>query len=161
MSWTSPRTWVSSELVTSSLLNTHLRDNLLAIFPGGESWTSVAHAGGNFTVPSGSITIASGDQETFRYKRIGKTLFVQLSIASGTISGTPAYIEVLIPGSYTSAAAAQYGSYWYQDNATQASGFALIPSGSTKIRFYKESSGNWQTQTDLLFIRACLAFEVA
>ena len=31
MAWTSPRTWVSSELVTASMLNTHLRDNLLAL----------------------------------------------------------------------------------------------------------------------------------
>lgn len=31
MSWTDPRTWVTNEVVTSSLLNTHLRDNLLAV----------------------------------------------------------------------------------------------------------------------------------
>src|SRR3972149_6051226 len=30
MAWTSPRTWVVSEIVTAALLNTHLRDNLLA-----------------------------------------------------------------------------------------------------------------------------------
>lgn len=28
MAWTDPRTWVTGELVTASLLNTHLRDNL-------------------------------------------------------------------------------------------------------------------------------------
>jgi hypothetical protein len=28
MAWTAPRTWVTSELVTSSILNTHVRDNL-------------------------------------------------------------------------------------------------------------------------------------
>jgi len=31
--WTSPRTWVTSELVTASLLNTHIRDNLLETAP--------------------------------------------------------------------------------------------------------------------------------
>jgi len=30
MSWTAPRTWVAGETVTAALLNTHLRDNLLA-----------------------------------------------------------------------------------------------------------------------------------
>lgn len=30
MSWTNPRTWVTNEVVTSALLNTHIRDNLLA-----------------------------------------------------------------------------------------------------------------------------------
>ena len=29
MSWTAPRTWVASEVVTASLMNTHVRDNLL------------------------------------------------------------------------------------------------------------------------------------
>lgn len=31
MTWTDPRTWVTDEVVTSSLLNTHLRDNLLSL----------------------------------------------------------------------------------------------------------------------------------
>ena len=31
MAWTTPRTWVASELVTATLLNTHLRDNLVAL----------------------------------------------------------------------------------------------------------------------------------
>lgn len=30
MAWTSPRTWVASEIVTAALMNTHVRDNLLA-----------------------------------------------------------------------------------------------------------------------------------
>lgn len=28
MAWTTPRTWVTSELVTASIMNTHVRDNL-------------------------------------------------------------------------------------------------------------------------------------
>lgn len=33
MSWTAPRTWVTGELVTGSLMNTHLRDNMNALLP--------------------------------------------------------------------------------------------------------------------------------
>ena len=29
MSWTAPRTWVTGEVVTAALLNTHVRDNLI------------------------------------------------------------------------------------------------------------------------------------
>lgn len=35
MAWTTPRTWVTSEIVTASQLNTHVRDNLNAVFPLG------------------------------------------------------------------------------------------------------------------------------
>lgn len=33
--WSVPRTWVTGELVTSSLLNTHLRDNMNGVLPVG------------------------------------------------------------------------------------------------------------------------------
>ena len=33
VAWTAPRTWVTAEVVTASLLNTHLRDNMLETAP--------------------------------------------------------------------------------------------------------------------------------
>jgi hypothetical protein len=33
MAWTTPRTWTDGELVDDSILNTHIRDNFLAIGP--------------------------------------------------------------------------------------------------------------------------------
>ena len=33
MAWTAPRTWVTAEVVTAALLNTHVRDNLLQTAP--------------------------------------------------------------------------------------------------------------------------------
>lgn len=35
MSWTAPRTWTLGELVTASMLNTHVRDNLIELRAGG------------------------------------------------------------------------------------------------------------------------------
>lgn len=35
MTWTAPRTWVTGEVVTSTIMNTHLRDNLIAVLPVG------------------------------------------------------------------------------------------------------------------------------
>lgn len=160
MAWTTPNTWTAA-LVTVAQFNTYIRDNMLALFPTGESGTAVAHAGGNFTVPSGSITIASGDQAIFRYHRVGKSLFVQLGIASGTITGTPAYVSVVIPGGYTAITGDQWGAHWYQDNATIDNGLVIIPSGGTTMRFYTKTQANWQANADTLFIRASLRFEVA
>jgi hypothetical protein len=40
MAWTAPRTWVDDEVVTASLLNTHVRDNELALDQHGHDGTS-------------------------------------------------------------------------------------------------------------------------
>lgn len=42
MAWTTPRTWVAGEVVTASLMNTHVRDNLDALRAGGIAVASQA-----------------------------------------------------------------------------------------------------------------------
>jgi hypothetical protein len=65
MAWTSPRTWIPGEFVTASMLNTHLRDNLLFLFGGSKlaSYTATKADVNNtvtetdvchFTVPGGA-----------------------------------------------------------------------------------------------------------
>lgn len=50
MAWTTPRTWVTSEIVTAALLNTHLRDNFNVTLPG------IAAAAGDTFYASGANT---------------------------------------------------------------------------------------------------------
>jgi len=40
MGYTAPRTWVSGEVVTHTLMNTHVRDNLLALSEIARTWTA-------------------------------------------------------------------------------------------------------------------------
>ncbi len=40
MAWTAPRTWVTAEVVTASLMNTHVRDNFLETAPAIATGTS-------------------------------------------------------------------------------------------------------------------------
>lgn len=59
MSWTTPRTWTTGELVTAAFMNAHLRDNLNAVIDGyflpadvfvvgsGPALAAVGSAGGN------------------------------------------------------------------------------------------------------------------
>lgn len=49
MSWTTPRTWVASELVTASLMNTHVRDN-----------DNFLYAGVGFIATKSAQSVASG-----------------------------------------------------------------------------------------------------
>jgi hypothetical protein len=56
MTWTTPRTWVATETVTASLLNTHLRDNL------SDLQTRLTGASSSFTLTSaGSVNITIGN----------------------------------------------------------------------------------------------------
>lgn len=44
MGWTTPRTWTTSELVTASIMNTHLRDQLNYLYSGKEAFYLPAKA---------------------------------------------------------------------------------------------------------------------
>ena len=52
MSWTAPRTWVTSEVISAALMNTHIRDNLLETAPGK------ATAAGDLFYATGANAIA-------------------------------------------------------------------------------------------------------
>jgi hypothetical protein len=57
--WTTPRTWVTDELVTASMLNTHIRDNLNALkTPPHNSYSTT----GNYSTTSTSwVDVDSGN----------------------------------------------------------------------------------------------------
>ncbi len=50
MAWTTPRTWVTNELVTAAIMNTHVRDNLnetIGAITGTDSSILIAGSGGS------------------------------------------------------------------------------------------------------------------
>jgi len=62
VTWTDPRTWVTDEVVTSALLNTHLRDNLKAIsHPYDVNYTDVDVVSTATETTVYSKTITGGD----------------------------------------------------------------------------------------------------
>lgn len=62
MAWTAARTWVTGELVTSTMLNTHIRDNLNAIssIPAARVYNSA-----NVSIPNNTDTALPFDSERF------------------------------------------------------------------------------------------------
>lgn len=54
MAWTTPRTWTTGELVTASIMNTHVRDNLLYLAGGNRVIVEPA-VGSNYTTTSTSF----------------------------------------------------------------------------------------------------------
>jgi hypothetical protein len=62
MAWTAPRTWVSGEVVTAPLLNTHLRDNLNFI---GNPMACKAYHNANVAISAGVDTYLALNSEEF------------------------------------------------------------------------------------------------
>lgn len=59
MAWTTPKTWTVGEVVTAANINTHLRDNLLSIYPARVQ----VYNAGTATIANNTITTLAFDQE--------------------------------------------------------------------------------------------------
>lgn len=89
MAWTDPRTWVTSELVTAAIMNTHIRDN------AKELWREIVK------VDAGSQVATPGNAGLYGIN--AGTVYV--SLGSIVFSGRPGLIEVQIPIIYESGTA--------------------------------------------------------
>lgn len=73
MAWTSPKTFVSLEVLTASELNTYVRDNMLALYPTWQTYTPTF--GGFSTAPTiGRVA----------YVLVGKMCILTVFMSSGT-----------------------------------------------------------------------------
>lgn len=91
MSWTAPRTWVTGEIVTASLLNTHLRDNLLAsavaqmTTAGDLAYASGANAVSRLAIGSaGSVLTVNGGGTAPQWSAAGVTVTSKSNYTTGS-----------------------------------------------------------------------------
>lgn len=119
MAWTTPRTWVASELVTATLLNTHLRDNLNAL--KSPSVTRKTETAGTFTTSSTSfVTVTNGEIELVT---TGGHLLVFVSGTLTANTGLIGYISLLLDDK-TRWGSATDGLQRVTMNGSAAAGFA-------------------------------------
>jgi microcystin-dependent protein len=91
MAWTTPRTWVAGELVTASLMNTHVRDNLSVLrdsmWPIGSVYTSVTNTNPATTLGVGTWS-AFGAGRTLVGVDTGQTEFDTVEETGGAKTHT-------------------------------------------------------------------------
>lgn len=137
MAWSSPRTWVTSEVVTAAHMNQEIRDNLLAIVPNqvsGVSWTPDLQA---------STTSPTGFSVGGRRYRIGALQFVWARFVVGDDAGTGTYFVELpvaasgLVGSGSSGSGTTIGSWQSRDegNVGANQGGTLVLRSSTTVHF--------------------------
>lgn len=141
MAWTSPRTWVASEVVTAALLNTHVRDNLKAL---GDPWTAYTPA----WTSSGTAPALGNGTITGAYIQTGKRIEfrIVLTMGSTTTFGTGTY-DLSLPAFTASAGMgrASVGGTAFDSSATSTYpivGLILASATTATLRAWPTTAGN-------------------
>ena len=150
MAWSAPRTWVTAEVVTASIMNTDVRDNFLVTAPavaGGSVGYIVSEAANvvvlrttagaavntSETTASGAYTdlATSGPSVTVTTDtRAFVTLYAKMS---NSTLGASCFVSYDITGASTITAADSLGLRWESDPANQIAQFgtSVIQTGLT------------------------------
>jgi hypothetical protein len=136
VAWTAPRTWVTSEVVSAALLNTHLRDNLLAL--NGATGPVVT----NFTPTmqqSVSITLSTA---TGRYTRYGPLVIAtarMIASSSGT-AGSALVVGGLPVAALDTAAGGSQAFGWFSRAGNPNHLLHGLWASNTTVNFYSGSA---------------------
>jgi hypothetical protein len=152
---------------TMSVLRVSDMEGVNGLYERGRSthlgeWIQVAYAGGNFTGnASMTWTVDAGDQSTYTYTLVGKTMTVAWFLATTTVAGTPnTTLQITIPGGFT-ANQTMFAAHFYKDNgATNVAGIVQVAAGTTVIGLFKIDSSNWSAATNTTQTIGQISFEV-
>lgn len=104
MAWTAPRTWVAAENVTAALLNTHLRDNLLAL-KDPPSANYELNEGADITSNSATFVDVDGTNFSLQITTVGGDVFVHFHgtvfHSAGAGSNKRVFFDVDVNGART------------------------------------------------------------
>lgn len=89
-------------------------------------WTSVEFSASHFGGLGGQTwTVESGDQYTFAYRKLGRSMTIAFTLRATTVGGTPsAFLTIAIPGGYSSARYVTESCYLIE-NGTPSAGFVI------------------------------------
>lgn len=93
MAWTAPRTWVTSEVVTAAIMNTHVRDNFLETAPAvitGGSQIIVGTAANAITTRTVNSAVESTSETTT------STSYTDLATSGPSITATTGSSAVVL-----------------------------------------------------------------
>lgn len=159
MAYTTPRTWVTGELVTAALLNTHVRDNLNAAFPLGiDAWTTWAP-----TITQSNTPTKTTNRAT--YQRIGRLIIAMFDVTFTSPGSINNNVLTTLPVN-AAASAAMGGSFRYFDTGATNHAGTVVSVDTTHAGFVYDGYGNLLGNGDLIiangdFLQATLIYEAA
>ena len=139
-------TWTSATAATGS-------DN--------SEWTQVAFASGDFTAAPGTWALTSPDLTQFRYKVIGKTMFLTLTVGASTTTSTPNALFVKIPGGYSAKVSDQWNFGVYANGSAWETLFITTAAADTNLGLFRGGGTLFPNGTNNQSVRFTIAFEIA
>lgn len=96
--WTTPRTWITNELVTSTIMNAHVRDNLDYLFARPQDVDNVNSAA-NYSTTSTSFTdVSTSELSLTLTPQTGKVLVGFTGNVYQVATAVRAYFNVAVDG---------------------------------------------------------------
>lgn len=126
------------------------------------AWIASAYSAANYTAQVGTWTVEAGDVLLQVYRLSGRTLTVQFTINTTTVSASTSYLSINA-GSYGGFVFARTFestcNYW--DNGTTV-GTGMIRAASTAINVYRSMSGspNWSIATNSTYMNGQVSVEI-
>lgn len=124
-------------------------------------WASVAYNGANFTA-SGAMTwtVETGDQTTYKYTLVGKTITVTAHIVTSSVGGTLSTdLRIPVPGGHVSANTVSTAG-WVLDNGAGAAAVISVSAGGTFISITRADLANFAASAHGTQARFTFPFEI-
>jgi hypothetical protein len=111
------------------------------------TWTAVSYVAGNFTSPTGTWVVDSGDVLRNHYIVQNKLLIWQVWIATTTVTGTPSHLRIALPvGTVPTTVLFAAGQ---GNNAGAAAETTIVtPYSGTAMGIQRQSAANWTAATN-------------
>jgi hypothetical protein len=125
-------------------------------------WVPVAFSAASFT-GNGAMTwtLTSGDQLTYGYTLIDKTMTVAFVLATTTVGGTPnTLLQLAIPGGYVAAKDTWNGLGLVIDAGVGVAGGCGVAPGGTVIQMRRYDGANWTAGVDTTYVYGEISFEI-
>jgi hypothetical protein len=142
MAYTDPKTWATDELVTATLLNTELRDNLDAILPTADT------AWSDWTATYTGLTVGAGTVVS-RYQVIAGTVIGYWHFVMGSGSSIASGVIISLPVTASSSQPTglmNLGPAFIQAAGGAYEGFTQLNSAASMRPVVFNASGTYLTQ---------------
>lgn len=151
----------ATQLTTGTVADARLSANvaLLSAF----SWIDVAYSATNFY----NMTVDAGDQITYAYMLVGKTLFLDVYLDGVSVAAGLAQLWIKIPGGFRTAKKTQGIALGF-DNGVATPIFTRVtpgtsgatPPGDNWVEVGRSDVGNWAASTNGTYIRVLMNFPI-